>query len=292
MDRPAHTKSAKYFILGVQTFCPEIARPTGLAELRVRYGNSLVKKLGIDNTEHSGLQPARHRNIIRIYSPARLSQLAFQGESMAWPSGERQRQHWERLMSHECIHINAIRNVIPSALGCEECLKIGSPWVHLRSMPDLWACRLLRRFCRTATPRSTSTRPAIRSSKAMTHPKAGDVLRGRDHARPQRSRHAAKRSHPSVLLKSAAPVAFVALVEPSPERLIPVLHRWRDEAIRAGRTITRIALAFEAGRDGFWLARWLVKLCLTERVPVASLILRGFGAFGAEFGSRRSALPR
>jgi transposase len=36
-----------------------------------------------------------------------------------------------------------------------------------------------------------------------------------------------------------------------------VLHGWRDEAVRAGRTITRIALAFEAGRDGFWLARWL-----------------------------------
>jgi transposase len=29
------------------------------------------------------------------------------------------------------------------------------------------------------------------------------------------------------------------------------------EAVRAGRTIGRIALAFEAGRDGFWLARWL-----------------------------------
>ena len=27
--------------------------------------------------------------------------------------------------------------------------------------------------------------------------------------------------------------------------------------MKAGRTITRIALAFEAGRDGFWLARWL-----------------------------------
>ena len=26
---------------------------------------------------------------------------------------------------------------------------------------------------------------------------------------------------------------------------------------RPGRTITRIAVAFEAGRDGFWLARWL-----------------------------------
>ena len=46
-------------------------------------------------------------------------------------------------------------------------------------------------------------------------------------------------------------------LEPSPERLLAVLHRWRDEAVRAGRTITRIALAFEAGRDGFWLARWL-----------------------------------
>ena len=46
-------------------------------------------------------------------------------------------------------------------------------------------------------------------------------------------------------------------LEPSPERLLAVLHRWRDEAVRAGRTITRIVVAFEAGRDGFWLARWL-----------------------------------
>jgi transposase len=46
-------------------------------------------------------------------------------------------------------------------------------------------------------------------------------------------------------------------LEPNPERLLALLHRWQDEAVRAGRTITRIALAFEAGRDGFWLARWL-----------------------------------
>ena len=39
--------------------------------------------------------------------------------------------------------------------------------------------------------------------------------------------------------------------------LLQLLHRWRDEAINAGRKITRIVLAFEAGRDGFWLARWL-----------------------------------
>ena len=46
-------------------------------------------------------------------------------------------------------------------------------------------------------------------------------------------------------------------LEPSPERLLALLHRWRDEAIRTGGNITRIVLAFEAGRDGFWLARWL-----------------------------------
>src|ERR1700720_2178745 len=35
-------------------------------------------------------------------------------------------------MPGECAHARTIRNVTPSALGCEECLKIGSPWVHLR----------------------------------------------------------------------------------------------------------------------------------------------------------------
>jgi hypothetical protein len=35
-------------------------------------------------------------------------------------------------MAHECVHAGGIRDVTPSALGCEECLKIGSPWVHLR----------------------------------------------------------------------------------------------------------------------------------------------------------------
>lgn len=39
--------------------------------------------------------------------------------------------------------------------------------------------------------------------------------------------------------------------------LLKLLIRWRVEAEKAGRKITRIAVAFEAGRDGFWLARWL-----------------------------------
>jgi transposase len=39
--------------------------------------------------------------------------------------------------------------------------------------------------------------------------------------------------------------------------LLKLLHRWREEAEKAGHMIKRIAVAFEAGRDGFWLARWL-----------------------------------
>jgi transposase len=41
------------------------------------------------------------------------------------------------------------------------------------------------------------------------------------------------------------------------EMLLKLLHRWRREAGQAGRNIKRIVVAFEAGRDGFWLARWL-----------------------------------
>jgi len=39
--------------------------------------------------------------------------------------------------------------------------------------------------------------------------------------------------------------------------LLQLLRRWRDAAAKAGYVITRMAVAFEAGRDGFWLARWL-----------------------------------
>jgi transposase len=41
------------------------------------------------------------------------------------------------------------------------------------------------------------------------------------------------------------------------EALLKALHRWRNEAGREGREIKRIVVAYEAGRDGFWLARWL-----------------------------------
>jgi uncharacterized UBP type Zn finger protein len=31
-----------------------------------------------------------------------------------------------------CSHLDTIRDVTPSAAGCEECLKTGDSWVHLR----------------------------------------------------------------------------------------------------------------------------------------------------------------
>ncbi len=42
-----------------------------------------------------------------------------------------------------------------------------------------------------------------------------------------------------------------------PDALLRLLHRWREEAVGAGHAIERITIAYEAGRDGFWLARCL-----------------------------------
>ena len=31
-----------------------------------------------------------------------------------------------------CAHLDTIRDVTPSAPGCEDCLRVGTRWVHLR----------------------------------------------------------------------------------------------------------------------------------------------------------------
>ena len=35
-------------------------------------------------------------------------------------------------MATNCTHMDHIHNVTPSASGCEDCLKTGDSWVHLR----------------------------------------------------------------------------------------------------------------------------------------------------------------
>ena len=46
-------------------------------------------------------------------------------------------------------------------------------------------------------------------------------------------------------------------LDPDASALLALIERWRGEAERRGRTIERVVVAYEAGRDGFWLARWL-----------------------------------
>jgi hypothetical protein len=54
--------------------------------------------------------------------------------------------------------------------------------------------------------------------------------------------------------------------------LLKLLNRWREQAEKAGHRIERIAIAFEAGRDGFWLARWLRARDIEAHVIHASSI--------------------
>jgi len=40
--------------------------------------------------------------------------------------------------------------------------------------------------------------------------------------------------------------------------LLRLIERWKTEATGAGREVRRVALTYEAGRDGFWIARYLL----------------------------------
>src|SRR5881394_540263 len=54
--------------------------------------------------------------------------------------------------------------------------------------------------------------------------------------------------------------------------LLGLLNRWRAEAEKNGHRVTRIAVAFEAGHDGFWLARWLAAHGVEAHVIHASSV--------------------
>src|SRR3712207_666308 len=46
---------------------------------------------------------------------------------------------------------------------------------------------------------------------------------------------------------------------PSAEVLLGHLDHLRQRAGKAGKRVSRVVVAYEAGRDGFWLARWLLE---------------------------------
>jgi transposase len=54
--------------------------------------------------------------------------------------------------------------------------------------------------------------------------------------------------------------------------LLSLLNRWRAEAEKQAHRIIRIAVAFEAGHDGFWLARWLAAQGVEAHVIHASSV--------------------
>jgi hypothetical protein len=45
---------------------------------------------------------------------------------------------------------------------------------------------------------------------------------------------------------------------PHATALLRLIERWRNEAVSAGRPISRIALAYHADRGGLWLVRRLI----------------------------------
>lgn len=61
-------------------------------------------------------------------------------------------------------------------------------------------------------------------------------------------------------------------LRPDPALLDALLQRWCGEAGAAGRRPRRVAVAYEAGRDGFWLARWLISRGIEAYVMHASSV--------------------
>ena len=61
----------------------------------------------------------------------------------------------------ECSHLDQVRDVKPHTKGCEECLKIGQSWVHLR---------LCRSCGHVGCCDSSKGKHATKHFRATTHP--------------------------------------------------------------------------------------------------------------------------
>ena len=67
----------------------------------------------------------------------------------------------------DCFHVDHIRDVDPSAPGCEECLVTGEPWVHLRMCMEcghVGCCDSSKNKHATAHFRATN-HPIVRSAE-------------------------------------------------------------------------------------------------------------------------------
>ena len=66
-----------------------------------------------------------------------------------------------------CPHTATIREVTPSARGCEECLALNSPWVHLR-------------LCRTCGHVGSCDDSPLRHATAHFHATGHPIIEGYD----------------------------------------------------------------------------------------------------------------
>src|SRR5256885_17127636 len=74
-------------------------------------------------------------------------------------------------MAQQCTHLNQIRTVTPQTRGCEDCLKTGDTWVHLRlcmSCGQVGCCD------------SSPNRHASKHAAAVDHPVARSFEPGED----------------------------------------------------------------------------------------------------------------
>jgi hypothetical protein len=68
-------------------------------------------------------------------------------------------------MVTQCTHLDTIRDVSPNTHGCEECLKLGDRWVHLR-------------LCMTCG--HVGCRDSSKNKHATRHPIARSIEPGED----------------------------------------------------------------------------------------------------------------
>jgi hypothetical protein len=74
-------------------------------------------------------------------------------------------------MSSQCSHLNTIKSVKPRTNGCEECLKIGQSWVHLR---------LCKECGHVGCCDSSIGKHATKHFHAVKHPIMQSIERGED----------------------------------------------------------------------------------------------------------------
>lgn len=75
--------------------------------------------------------------------------------------------HEEFDTTKPCTHTAGIRHMVPSVSGCEECLKTGSTWVHLR-------------LCRTCGHVGCCDESPNRHARAHFHATSHPIIEGYD----------------------------------------------------------------------------------------------------------------